>query len=76
MTDWLEAPDLPGRLGQVVRWAHTDTGLSRLRDGVWALVLVSLLSFLVQGANRPADPYLTNQYLPGTAPGATTGHGG
>ena len=39
-----------------------------VRMAVWVLLLAGCLSFLVQGANNPADPHLTNQYLPGTGP--------
>ena len=43
--------------------------LGIIRAAVWVLVAASLLSFLVQGVDTTPRPHLTNQYLPGTAPG-------
>jgi hypothetical protein len=67
---WLEPRPGSGPLADISRWAHTERGIGRIRAAVWLLLMAALLDFLVQGANRPADPYLTNHYLPGTAPTA------
>ena len=45
-----------------------------LRSVVWGLVLLGCLAFLVEGANRPADPRLTNHLLPGFSPPTTVSH--
>jgi len=47
----------------------TDAGIRSVRAAVWTLLAAACLSFLVQGANNPPDPRLTNHYLPGTGPG-------
>ena len=52
----------------------TPVGLRWLRVGVWALVVLGCVGFFLVGANSPADPYLTNHYLPGTRPPAAS-HG-
>jgi hypothetical protein len=43
-----------------------------LRSVIWALLVLGFLAFLVAGADRPADPRLTNQMLPGFTPPTTT----
>ena len=48
--------------------AGTPTVLRWLRVAVSALVVLGCIGFLLVGANSPADPYLTNHYLPGTGP--------
>jgi len=53
-------------------WAarlDTEGGLRLVRAAVWTLLAAGCLSFLVQGANNPPNPHLTNHYLPGTGPG-------
>lgn len=52
----------------------SEPGLRWARSVVWGLLLLACLAFLIQGANRPADPYLTNQYLPGYSPPTTLSH--
>lgn len=42
-----------------------------LRSVVWGLLVLGFLAFLVAGADRPADPRLTNQVLPGFNPPTT-----
>ena len=42
-----------------------------LRSVVWTLLVLACLAFLVAGADRPADPHLTNQLLPGFSPPTT-----
>jgi hypothetical protein len=54
--------------------AGSEPGVRWLRAVVWLLVALTVLAFLVQGANRPADPYLTNHYLPGYRPPTTLSH--
>ena len=54
--------------------AGTEAGLRWLRSAVWVVFLAGCLGFLVHGANRPADPYLTNQYVPGQSPPTTVSH--
>ncbi|MHB1854079.1 MAG: hypothetical protein ACYCS2_03370 [Acidimicrobiales bacterium] len=49
--------------------AGTEAGVRWVRAAVWTLLAASCLSFLVQGANNPPRPHLTNHYLPGTGPG-------
>lgn len=53
----------------------TLSGQRRLRGLVSCLLVAAVLGFLVVGANGPRDPYLTNQYLPGTGPAAPAGRG-
>ena len=51
------------RLGSFLTRVDTDTGVRRLRAAVWAMIGLGVLGFLVEGANRPANPYLSNQLL-------------
>lgn len=52
----------------------SDSGLRWLRSAVWTVFLLGCVAFLVQGANRPADPHLTNNYLPGYSPPTSLSH--
>lgn len=62
------------RLHRLLTHAGVEPGLRWVRAAVWALLVVAVLGFLVQGANRPADPYLTRQHLPGYTPPASVSH--
>ena len=54
--------------------AGSEWGLRWFRSVVWTLLLLGCLAFLVAGANGPADPHLTNRFLPGFAPPTTVSH--
>ena len=75
MDPLLDPPAWVGdRVHRFLTGTGTEGGLRWLRSAVWVVLLAGCLGFLVQGANRPADPYLTNHYLPGYSPPATVSH--
>lgn len=43
--------------------------LALIQAVVWAMVGLSVISFLVLGVDTTPRPHLTNTYLPGTGPG-------
>lgn len=57
-----------GRWTAVPVRLRSDRAQAAVRASVWTLLVLSCLSFIVQGANTPPRPHLTNHYLPGTAP--------
>jgi hypothetical protein len=57
--EWLEPPEWVGpRLYRALDLLDTEVGLRILRIVAWLVLLVSLVTVLVLGANRPARPTL------------------
>lgn len=52
--------------------AGAEPGLRWVRAAVSIVLVAGFLGFLVEGADRPADPYLTNHVLPGYRPPAVS----
>lgn len=66
----MDPPVLPGPLGRLGRALHTSLGRLLLRGAVWVLAVLSLLAWLLVGANTPPRPHLTNQHLAGAPSGS------
>lgn len=69
MASLLAPPDSAGRVGRAV---HSGVGQSLVRVAVWVVLVAGLAGCLLVGANTPARPHLTNQYLPGLGPSQPT----
>lgn len=68
--DLLEPPAGPPQLRRLAESADTETGVRRLRRGVYVVLLLAFVAFLVVGASRPADPVLepVDALAPATEP--------
>ncbi|HZT64543.1 MAG TPA: hypothetical protein VFA11_02020 [Acidimicrobiales bacterium] len=62
--DLLDPPPWAGAaVRAVLHRIDTEAGVRRLRGLIWSLLALAVLGFLVAGADRPADPYLSNRTL-------------
>ncbi|HET9732236.1 MAG TPA: hypothetical protein VFP54_06125 [Acidimicrobiales bacterium] len=75
MNVWLDPPTWIGDAGyRALSWLSSERGQHRLRQLVWVLTVLSLLGFLLAGANIVARPYLTHHLLPGYPGPPLTSH--